>query len=419
MVYHHSEISAVIETISAMTNPFDPDLKDLINIASGEVAKPFVMTNMLAAKEIGEKKFKEFVEEKVKAEKPDIFSTIPKTNLQTFTKRSVKSQVKTKKGEVVELRNDAKFISRMLAIGESREVNMKNLMSYSLRKYPPPFATVNGELVTSPKCKLLHELVSRVQDPIVETAHTSGALLIDAMAMLQTMKYIPQTFGELAEKILQLIVNCAKGFDVARVDFVSDRYPAVSIKNLERNKRAVSGVTQIRIGGPNQKVPRQFKKFLSLGENKEWLVEFIFKHLCTMRLEENLCDLSLYFSHGQKCHRFYVDERNASRVEDIPELNSDHEEADTRLLLHAKHASIAHQAITVRSPDTDVFILMLGHKGAIDAALYFDTGSGNLRKVLDIDQCYRELGSSLCEALIGFHAFTGIFRNCHCNVTKQ
>ena len=239
------------------------------------------------------------------------------------------------------------------------------------------------------------------------------------MAMLQTMKYIPQTFGELAEKILQLIVNCAKGFDVARVDFVSDRYPAVSIKNLERNKRAVSGVTQIRIGGPNQKVPRQFKKFLSLGGNKESLVEFIFKHLCTMRLEENLCDLSLYFSHGQKCHRFYVDERNASRVEDIPELNSDHEEADTRLLLHAKHASIAHQAITVRSPDTDVFILMLGHKGAIDAALYFDTGSGNLRKVLDIDQCYRELGSSLCEALIGFHAFTGIFRNCHCNVTKQ
>ena len=138
-----------------------------------------------------------------------------------------------------------------------------------------------------------------------------------------------------------------------------------------------------------------------------------------MRLEENLCDLSLYFSHGQKCHRFYVDERNASRVEDIPELNSDHEEADTRLLLHAKHASIAHQAITVTSPDTDVFILMLGHKGAIDAALYFDTGSGNLRKVLDIDQCYRELGSSLCEALIGFHASTGIFRNCHCNVTKQ
>jgi hypothetical protein len=77
MIYHNSEISTVIETISAMTNPFDPDLKDLINIASGEVENPCVVTDMLAAKEIGERKFKEFVDDKVKAEKPDIFTTNP------------------------------------------------------------------------------------------------------------------------------------------------------------------------------------------------------------------------------------------------------------------------------------------------------------------------------------------------------
>ena len=275
----------------------------------------------------------------MKAEKPDIYPTIPKTNLQTFVKRNVKSQVQTKKGEVDELRNDAKFI---VSAAYWQSVNldrliMKNLMSYNSRKFP--------------------------------------------------------------------------AFHVARVDFVNVRYPEVSVKRVERNKRAVSGATQIRIGGPSQKVPRQFKKFLGLGENKESLVEFIFKHLCTMQLEENLCNLSLYFSHGQKCHRFYVDKRNAARVEEIPELYSDHEEADTRLPLHAKHALIVYQAITVRSPDKDVFILMLGHKRAIDAALYFDTGSGNQRRVLDIDKCYGELGSSLCDALIGFHAFTGIFRN--------
>ena len=294
MIYHNSEISAVIETISAMTNPFDPDLKDLINIASGEVENPCVVTDMLAAKEIGERKFKEFVDDKVKAEKPDIFTTIPKTNLKTFTKRNVKSQVKTKKGEIVELRNDAKFISRLLAIGESREVDMKNLMLYSLRKFPHPFATVDGELVKSPKCKLLHELVGRVTDPMVEMTQTSGALLLDAMAMLQTLKYIPQTFGELAEKILQMLLSCARAANAERVDFVSDGYPAVSIKNLEQNKRAVSGVTQIRIGGPNQKVSHQFKRFLSLGENKESLIEFIFKHFCTMKLEGKLSRAVLF-----------------------------------------------------------------------------------------------------------------------------
>ena len=38
-------------------------------------------------------------------------------------------------------------------------------------------------------------------------------------------------------------------------------------------------------------------------------------------------------------------------------LRSDHEEADTRLLLHAKHASEDHERIVIQSPDTDVVLL--------------------------------------------------------------
>ena len=262
----------MMETIAMMTNPFDPDLKDLVNIASGEVAQPCVIKDRLAAKEIGEQKFNEFVDQKVKADVPDVFSTIPRVNLKTFTKKKVRSEVSTKNGKVVELRNCAKFISRLLAIGESREIDMKNLMSYSLRKFPAPLATTDGDLAKSPKCKLLHELVSRVDDPTVETTQRAGALMLDAMAMLQTIKDVPQTFGDLAEQILQMIVNCARASQATRIDFVSDRYPAVSIKNLERSKRALSGVTRIRIGGSSQKVPRQFKKFLSLGQNKEPLI---------------------------------------------------------------------------------------------------------------------------------------------------
>jgi hypothetical protein len=43
----------------------------------------------------------------------------------------------------------------------------------------------------------------------LETTQVSAALLV-ALEMLQTMKYIPQTFEELAVKILQMILNCAK-----------------------------------------------------------------------------------------------------------------------------------------------------------------------------------------------------------------
>ena len=44
--------------------------------------------------------------------------------------------------------------------------------------------------------------------------------------------------------------------------------------------------------------------------------------------------------------------------EEITELNSNHEEADTRLLLHANHASEnGETTIIIKSPDTDVAIL--------------------------------------------------------------
>ena len=91
----------------------------------------------------------------------------------------------------------------------------------------------------------------------------------------------------------------------------------------------------------------------------------------------------------------------------LPELFTDQEEADTRLLLHAKHASSHHNNVIKHSPDTDVFVMMVGHKPVIHAALYFQTGVGNHRRILDVTKIYSSLGFELCDALIGFHAFTG------------
>ena len=197
---HNSEVSAVMETIDMMTNPFDPDLKHLVNIASGEVALPCVKQDMLAAKQIGKEKVNDFVNLKVRVDVPDVFSALTRANLKTFTKKEVKSRVAMTNGKVVELRNDSRFISRLLAIGESREIDMQNLMHYSFRKFPATFATPDGNLVKSPKCKLLHEVVNRVDDPTVEITQKEGALLLDAMALLQTLKDVPQTFGALRRR---------------------------------------------------------------------------------------------------------------------------------------------------------------------------------------------------------------------------
>ena len=197
------------------------DLEDLVNISNGEIATASVSNDLLKCHEIGEKKFEEFVSQKVKADKPDIFTPIPKTNLKTFSKKYTGSKTSTKQGKVLELRNDSKFISRLLAIGQSREIDMRNLMRYSLRKYPAPLATSKGDLVKTPKCKLMHELLCRAECNDASPENTD-AVLLDGMALLQTLKDIPDTFGDLAKKVVRIIISTAKKARGNRVDFVSD-----------------------------------------------------------------------------------------------------------------------------------------------------------------------------------------------------
>ena len=262
---HNADIAAVVETISTMINPFDTDLEDLVNITSGEVARPDVKKDLLSASIIGEDKLDNFIKQKFtpeESEEPDLFSSIESTKLKSFSRKNVPVKAQTSKGKVVELKNDSKFIARLLAIGESREIDIENLMTYSLRKFPQPFATVNGELVKTAKVKLLHIIESRCQECLSDSLPPHNASMLDGMAIVQTVKDVPQTFGALAEKIIQRIINNARTSNASRVDFVSDLYPEISIKNLERSKRAESGSTHIKICSPSQKVPRQFKKFL-------------------------------------------------------------------------------------------------------------------------------------------------------------
>ena len=118
----------------------------------------------------------------------------------------------------------------------------------------------------------MHILEGRVEDSAIDQFPPNNALILDGMALIQTIKRIPETFGALVKVIINRILSSAASSKSTRVDFMCDTYPDVSIKNLERSKRAETGSMMIMILGPQQKVPRQFKKFLSLGKNKEALI---------------------------------------------------------------------------------------------------------------------------------------------------
>ena len=95
------------------------------------------------------------------------------------------------------------------------------------------------------------------------------------------------------------------------------------------------------------------------------------------------------------------------RTEEM-ELNSNHEEADTRMLLHAKHAAVdTDDKIIIKTSDTDVFVLCIAMQRAIDKDIVFMTGTGNNFKLIPIQKIADTMDEELCQSLQGFHAFSG------------
>ena len=88
-------------------------------------------------------------------------------------------------------------------------------------------------------------------------------------------------------------------------------------------------------------------------------------------------------------------------------LTSNHAEADTRMICHAKDASLTHFKVIINSPDTDVFFTVLNPAVDVNAQIYFKTGVQTKRRIISLDKVKEEFNPQSCSALLKFHGFTG------------
>ena len=81
------------------------------------------------------------------------------------------------------------------------------------------------------------------------------------------------SFGDLSDYVLKRVTSSSSAF----IFFITGQYWKVSINTCERerNKRDRSESIRIKAMRPKQKRPKQQKKYLSLGSNKEELLEFL------------------------------------------------------------------------------------------------------------------------------------------------
>ena len=395
-----------------LTNPFDiPEEQDepLRNIATGVVLPQEVADRLVDATVTGKRSMESFIETRINTNQVSFWEPLPKLKIKTFSSAAKQVQVKSTNEKIVTLTADRELFGRLLVVAKQRDVNLREVLSYELSAVPVAIAHGDGSLRKTTKSSLMSVLEKNVTAlPSLPPSLVPTACVIDAMALIQVMKSATSaTFGEMAEQYCLHIIRTLSQNSCTRVDLVFDQYREQSIKEGERHKRGESSSLEVRIHSDCTPIPKQWAKYISNPRNKENLADFLCRALCK-RLTQNLHPQQKVFLAGG----FKDGMKTASCTEGhcaiVPLLRSDHEEADTRLLLHAKHASLTHSRIVIQSPDTDVLVLCIAHFENLQCReLWFRTGAKDRLRFIPVHLLHSSLGQPLCKALPAFHALTG------------
>ena len=206
------------------------------------------------------------------------------------------------------------------------------------------------------------------------------------------------TFNEYAEKVfIPYISKHLQHF--TRVDIVWDLYIPDSLKESTREKRGKS--VWKKVSGQT-KLPGNWIDFLHDPSNKKELFTFLTHKVCKFTFPPTK---AVYATLGETV---------VSVGNNIPTMPScNHEEADTRLVVHILHAlEQGLKSIEVRTIDTDVIVILVGAFVELTrvqplADIWITFGMGKDFRFYSLNALCSTLGDSRSRALPVFHALTG------------
>ncbi len=93
---------------------------------------------------------------------------------------------------------------------------------------------------------------------------------------------------------------------------------------------------------------------------------------------------------------------------EIHELASNQEKTDTQVVLYLNYAvNLGYKSVVVRTPDTDMFMILLHHAHSIGLTIYLDTGTGKHRQIVNVSELAESKGADYCTTILGLYVFTG------------
>lgn len=390
----------VIKSVQSFMNPFDvEDLDQLLCLASGAPVAPDVTEDILGAEGKGAQSRDEFVAERLMKNK-DFFKPIKRQKLKTFEDMNKKVVVKTSKLKELEYHQQGNVAFQLLVLSQNRpeKLDLKEVLRYPLMPVPSSIGTADGYLLKTDKSKGFHHLTRGTKDAPPQPEHLT-LNIEDGNATFYCMKEVPRTFNQIGLKLLDMTTT-----GHTNVIFSTDMYKEDSVKSMERSRRGC-GEKRI-VQGENTRRPDNWKDFLTNDENKQQLVRLLLKVWSSQDCAPKLRDKEVIAICEGKAYRLTSDGKAVTMLE-VPALESDQEETDTRVVLYCSYAeSQKCQTVRVRSPDSDIYFILLYYAPTFGIQILFDTGSGDHRRLIDVSEMAKDFMPTYCSSLLGLHAFT-------------
>jgi len=384
-------VSQLLQT--SWVHPFAREDTQISSLSTGIIVPDGVKKDLIRAEQVGRSAAKQFVDERLsKGEK--FYDPLTKLKLKTFASMQVTKKTAAGNREIM-LKADNRLFGRMLLIGCSRQLDMQEVLRHPLGTIPWALANHDGSLKKTAKAALANHLESGVLPE--ETTPRPSAAIIDGMGLVQKLDGNKLTFVEISERLLKMAL--ASHPDSKRVDVVFDIYLDSSIKDAERvNRGANRGILFSQIV-PTHTV-RNWRGILSSPASKRQLTRFVANDW--QQRQSLIGEKELYVTADSKCLRITQD-----TVMEVRELDSSHEEADTRVLLHASHAARSgFKSVVIVAEDTDILVLLLAFNAHISTRLCMRLSSKGRIRLFSIDTIEARIGLN-GNSLLGLHAFTG------------
>lgn len=403
------DLKQILKQIEESRNPFDKkieteaSLKCLFNITTAKATSLDIQESLLNIPNDGQERHQGFLQSCI--DDPMRFEEkITKSKLKTFTDECAKNRRSGDK-RVAELKGTRDLMGRLVVLASKKNLDLPFIFEYPLTPVPLTMCSNDGTMAKTDKSALMDVLEKKVKDGDAGPKDIT-ACIIDGQFLLHTLPPdLPTNYGGLARTMLVKVIAMAK----KQIHLVFDAYPQPSLKDTERDRRGADD-RQFLITGPEQRRPNSMSDALKSRSFKTQLPHFLAREWQNQSYAQLLGSHQLYLDVPGQCYCFEVLDGTLQR-EEVPSLSNNHEEADTKICLHAKAADQAklNGDIVIRASDTDIAVIMLYHCGHIDSPLWIDTGTSakKNRRYISLTAIYQAVGPQICAALPGFHAFSG------------